>query len=96
MLLVLTFCAILLIHAAVNQKSGFIRLILYLATGLCAVFAFLSLERAAWLGGIFVTIGLVFLYPKTMFRLLIVGAIVMVVLGTGILSAHIGIIGRTI
>lgn len=86
--LILTFSAILLLHAAVNQKSGFIRLILFVATGLCAIFAFLSLERAAWLGGVFVTIGLIFLYPKTMFRLLIIGAIVSVILGAGILSTH--------
>ena len=89
--LILTFSAILLLHAAVNQKTGFIRLILFVATGLCAIFAFLSLERAAWLGGVLVTIGLVFLYPKTMFRLLIVGAIVMAVLGTGILSSHVAL-----
>jgi O-antigen ligase len=87
--LVLVFSAVLLIHAAVNHQSGFVRSIYFLATGLCAIFAFLSLERAAWLGGIFVTIGLFFVYPKTMLRILIIGSLVMVVLGAGILSAHI-------
>ncbi len=85
---VLTFSAILVIHAAVNQKSGLVRFILFLTTGICAFFAFLSLERAAWLGGILVTIGLVFLYPKTMLRLLIIGAMIIAILGTGILSMH--------
>jgi O-antigen ligase len=87
--LLLVFSATLLLHAAVNHKSGLIRWLLFLATGLCAIFAFLSLERAAWLGGILVTIGLVMLFPKTMLRLLAVGAVVMAILGTGILSTHL-------
>lgn len=65
-----------------------IRFILYIAIGLCAIFVFLSLERAAWLGGILVTIGLVILYPKVMVRLIVIGSIVMAILGTGILSTH--------
>jgi len=86
---VLTLCAIILFHAAVNRKSTPIRSLFYAVSGLCAIFIFLSLERAAWLGGIFVIIGLVILYPKVMVRLLIIGSIVMAILGTGILSTHI-------
>ncbi|MDD5369347.1 MAG: O-antigen ligase family protein, partial [Anaerolineaceae bacterium] len=84
----LTFSATLLIHAAVNHKSGLIRLFFFLAAGLCAIFVFLSLERAAWLGGVFVIVGLIYLYPKTMFRLLITGSIIVAGLGTGVLSTH--------
>lgn len=84
----LTFSGVILIHAAVNQKSKLIRLGFFLASGLCAIFAFLSLERAAWLGGVFVVIGLFLLYPKTMLRLTAVGVIAVAILGTGALSLH--------
>jgi O-antigen ligase len=89
--LMLTFSAILLVHAAVNEKSALNRLIFFLAVGFCALFAFLSLERASWLGGFFITVGLVFLFPKTMIRLLILCSIVAVILGAGILSAHVSL-----
>jgi teichuronic acid biosynthesis protein TuaE len=86
---ILTFSAAILVHAGVNRKPGWMRWIFFTAAGLCAIFAFLSLERAAWLGGIFVIIGLVILHPRTMLRLLTMGAILSAVLGTGILSAHL-------
>ena len=86
---ILTFAGMILIHSAVNRKSGLVRLGFLLATSLCAVFAFLSLERAAWLGGFFVTIGLMILYPKTMFRLILIGCIVIAIMANGILSSHI-------
>lgn len=87
--LMLTFSAIILVHAAVNEKSTLNRLIFFLTIGISALFAFLSLERASWLGGFFITIGLVKLFPKTMFRLLIIFSIVTVILGAGIFSAHV-------
>ncbi len=84
----LIFSATILIHAAVNHKSKLIRLILLLAAGSCAVFTILSLERAAWLGGVLVGIGLLFLYPRIMFRLVIISTIVMAVLGVEILATN--------
>jgi hypothetical protein len=89
--LLLIFSAILIIHGAVHRTTGLKRFILLLSAGMCAIFAFLSLERAVWLGGLFVTIGLVALYPKMMVRVLIIGAIVMGILGTGILSTHVAL-----
>lgn len=85
----LIFSAVLLIHGAANHKSGFVRTVFFLATGLCFAFVILSLERAAWLGVILVIIGLVIIYPKIMIRLLIIGSILMVILGAGILSTHV-------
>ncbi|HSM26095.1 MAG TPA: O-antigen ligase family protein [Anaerolineaceae bacterium] len=87
--LMLVFSAIILVHAAVNEKSTLNRLIFFLAIGICALFAFLSLERASWLGGFFVTVGLVILYPKTMIKLLIICSILAVILSAGIFSAHV-------
>ncbi len=89
--LLLVFCAVLLIQAAENKKSIIWRLIFYLITGVCALFAFLSFERAAWLGGVFVTIGLIYLFPKTILRLLLVGLILVIILSGGILSAHLSL-----
>jgi O-antigen ligase len=88
---VLAFSAALLIHMAANHKSGVIRLLLFSAAGLCGIFVFLSLERAAWVGGVLVILGLVAVYPKIMLRLLLIGALVMVVLGAGLLSTHLAL-----
>jgi O-antigen ligase len=88
---VLTFSGTLLIHSAVTRKSDLIRLGLLLVSSLCAIFAFLSLERAAWLGGIFVTIGLMIFYPRTMFRLIILASIVFSTFGIGILSTPLAL-----
>jgi O-antigen ligase len=82
------FCAIILIHAAVNDKSKVIRFLLLVAAGSSAVFTILSMERAAWLGGIFVGIGLLFLYPKIMFRFLIISTIVVAVVGVEIVATN--------
>jgi O-antigen ligase len=86
--LMLIFSATLLAHAAAHQKSGLLRWIFFMAMGLCAIFVFLSLERAAWLGGIMVTLGLLILYPRMMTRLLLVGGVVAILLGAGLLSTH--------
>jgi O-antigen ligase len=85
----LIFSAAILIHGAVNHRSGFIRTIFLLATSLCFAFTFLSLERAAWLGLVIVVIGLAVLYPKPVFRVLIIDSMVIAILGAGILFTHI-------
>lgn len=87
----LTFSAVILVHGAINRKSKPIRFLFFAASGLSAIFAFLSLERAVWLGGIFVVIGLFVLYPKTMLQLSLIGTIVMVMLGSGILATHLSL-----
>lgn len=84
----LAFSAVILIHAAANRKPDLIRLIFLLASGLSAVFVFLSLERAAWLAALFVIIGLVILYPRLILRSLAVGAVAVVLLGGGVLATH--------
>lgn len=88
---VLVLSAVILIHSGINQKSSLIRWASFVTAGICAIFAFLSLERAAWLGGVLVTIGLICLHPKVMLRLLLIGAFVMAILGTGILSSHLAL-----
>ena len=88
---VMVLSAVILIHSGINHKSSLFRWFSFVTAGVCAIFAFLSLERAAWLGGVLVTIGLICLYPKVMLRLLIIGALVMAVLGTGILSSHLAL-----
>jgi O-antigen ligase len=88
---VLTLCAVILIHGAVNQKSRLIRFIFFVTSCLCAIFVFFSFERAAWLAGVMVAIGLVFIYPKVIGRLFIIGSIVMLVLSMGFLSSHVSL-----
>jgi O-antigen ligase len=86
---VVAFCTVLLIQSAMHCKSQIIRLIFFVAGGVGFICIFLSLERAAWIAGIFVVFGLIFLFPKAMLRLAFIGLIIMAILGTSVLSTHV-------
>lgn len=88
---ILIFSTVLLIQGAIQRESRLLRFLFFAASGLSFIFVFLSLERAAWLGGVFVIIGLVFLFRRVMIRLILIGLIVMAVLGTGMLSSHVSL-----
>ncbi len=83
------FNAIILFQAAMKRQPDFIRTLFLVACGLSALCVFLSMERAVWLGGAAVILGLVFLYPKIMSRFVPVVLIAFVILGTGLLSDKI-------
>ena len=87
----LVFCALLLFQSAMKRKPGWVRYLFLLACGLCVIGVFFSMERAAWLSLALVLLGLLWIYPKPMIRILLVGGIVIVgLLAAGFLSKYIG------
>lgn len=85
----LIFCALLLLQYAVQGRSRLLRAVCLLTFGLTYLCVFLSFSRGAWLGGSLVLLGLMFVYPKVVVRLLAIGLTVMLVLGTTILAQQI-------
>jgi len=85
----LVFCAVILVNAAMQHKKGYVRLIFILVAGASFISVFISLSRGSWLAGLLVLLGLLVLYRKRMLRLILLGAIVMIILGAGFLSKHI-------
>jgi len=92
---VLGFCLCLLIHTTLDHKSGFVKFIFLLASVVCVVCIFLSMERAAWLALVLVLLGFSWLYPKIIWRFLLVAAVFLIVLGEIFFSKYSSrIIGR--
>jgi O-antigen ligase len=83
---VLIFCIGFLLFAAMNRKSDLIRILFLSICALSTVCIFLSMERAVWLAGIVVIIGLIFLYPRTFLRLSLIIGIVIIILWGGVLA----------
>lgn len=85
----LIFAGLLLLHGTLQMKQGWLR------TGFTFVFVFcvfgilISLSRASWIAGIFVILGLVYLYPKFMLRFSLVAVILSLLLGSIILPIYI-------
>ena len=78
---VLGFCLCLLIHTALDHKSGFVKFIFLIACVVSVVGIFLSMERAAWLAVMLVLLGFSWLYPKIIWRFLLVTAIFLIAVG---------------
>lgn len=85
---VLVFSIVLLFQAAMHRKPGLLRSILLFTSGLGAVCVFLSFSRGSWLGGLFVVAGLLVLFPKPTMRMAIILLVIMIVLGSGVLSSQ--------
>ncbi|PKN86659.1 MAG: hypothetical protein CVU46_07090 [Chloroflexi bacterium HGW-Chloroflexi-8] len=77
----LGFCICILFQAAMDQKSGLVRTIFIAMSGVSVIGIFLSMERAAWLAGALILVGLFWLYPKIMLRFLIISAVLLLFLG---------------
>ena len=89
----LIFCAMLLFHAAIQEKSRQIRLLFLLACVVSYVCVFISLERGSWLAGSLVLLGLFVLYPKVIPRFLLIAAVVIALTG-GLFSKQIALAGQ--
>jgi len=84
--LVLTFCLILVYHAAMNRKRGLVRAFLVLAFGLGMVCIFFTFTRSAWLAGTLVLLGLLYLYPKPTMSVISVVVPIMLILFASVLT----------
>jgi hypothetical protein len=84
----LMFFSLLLFHAAMTRRRVLHRLMLILASGLGAVGIFFSFSRGSWLAGLFLLIGLLFLYPKQVIRIAVVAVVLIAVLGGSLLVSQ--------
>jgi len=85
----LVFLGLLLYQYALNCRSRRTRSILLLAFGLAAFSVLLSFSRDSWLGGLAVLTGLLFIYPRTTFRLAVIFLLVISILGATVLGSEV-------
>ncbi len=85
----LVFSSFLLFHGAMQRKPGIVRTLYLVAFGLGVAGLLLAFSRGTWLGAIIASLGLFFLYPKTIMRVMVILVVIMVILGTGVLSDQI-------
>jgi O-antigen ligase len=84
----LVFAGLLVFHSALNRKHDMVRLSYWGAFVLGFLGVFLSFSRASWLSGLMIITGLLFLYPRAMARLIVVGLII-ALLGRGMFADQI-------
>ncbi len=86
----LAFGSLFAMHAGMNAKSGLIR-IAYIGAFLAGTYGiFISFTRSSWLGGLIGIAGLVYLYPRFMIRLILIGALVIGGVGGALFADQIG------
>ncbi len=82
----LIFFGLLLFQYALSNPSLWIRL-LYLSTFALALFCvFFTFSRGSWFAGVLVCLGLLFVYPKVIFRGAFLFALVVLLLSTSVLT----------
>jgi O-antigen ligase len=82
----LIFCGLLALHAGINRRSTLGRLAHLGTFALALVGVFMTFSRGSWLGGSLVLLGVIYLYPGLMLRVLVVAALVATLLGGNILA----------
>jgi O-antigen ligase len=82
----LIFSGVLSLHAALTTRPGIIQKLFVFVFLLSVYSVFATFSRAAWLAGILTAMGVIYLYPKFMFRLAIIGIPVVLVLFGAILT----------
>lgn len=80
---------LLMLQAAINRKGGWARTLLLLASGLAALGILLSFSRGSWIAAGLIIIGLQFLYPRTMIRMVAVLLITVAILASSILAPQL-------
>lgn len=85
----LVFSGLLVLYGAMNRKSGWIRFIFFSAFLLGMISVILSFSRGSWLSGIVVLLGLIYLYPRFMLRLILIMVIITIILSSGIIAEQI-------
>lgn len=83
---VLIFLMVFLFHDAMNRERGTVRIILVLTFGLGMVCILFTFTRSCWLAGLVVLLGLLFIYPKAIFSLILIVVPIMLILGGGMLA----------
>lgn len=82
----LIFLSLLLFQYAMTCRSRWLRVVLISAFGLAFFCVFLSFSRGSWVGGAMVLVGLLFVYPKVVIRVVAIVTIVTYMLGSSVLA----------
>ncbi len=82
----LIFFMVFLFYESMNRKRGVIRTILIVTFALAVVCIFFTFTRSCWLAGLLVLLGLLFMYPKPIFSLLLVVVPITLILGGSLLT----------
>jgi O-antigen ligase len=85
----LIFLSLLLFQYAINCESTKLRFVLLFTFGLALFCVSFSFSRGSWIGGLVVLVGLIFIYPKTVIRLVIVVAALAYILSSSILADEV-------
>lgn len=85
----LMVCMLFIYHEAMCRKSGLVRWLLILVFGAGLFCIFLTFTRGCWLASAPALLGLLVLYPKTMFPLLIATIVVGGVLSASVLADEV-------
>jgi len=88
---VLLFSGVLLLQSAVRSRSSVRRLGLIALFVLALYSVYMTFSRGSWLGALLVIVGLIFVYPKVMIRLLLFLAIIVAVLGGTLFSDQLSL-----
>jgi O-antigen ligase len=80
---------LLLFHAALNHRSGLIRIAYLFAFGFATIGVFISFSRGSWLGGLVVALALLLIYPKATVRMTVIVLTVMVILANSVMADHV-------
>jgi O-antigen ligase len=86
---VLMFCSVILITAAMNRKNDLIRVLYLLVSGVSFISVFISLERGSWLAGLLVLFALVIFHGKKLFKLILIGGFIVLILSFSLLSKQV-------
>jgi O-antigen ligase len=84
----LVLAGLLLYHLAVNCRSRPMRTLLLLTFLLAICGVFFTFSRGSWLGALMALAGLILIYPKSTFRLLLLFVLVCSILGISLLGGE--------
>jgi O-antigen ligase len=85
----LLFLALFLFQYATQAKSRLVQAGSFLLVGVAYFSVFFSFSRASWLGGLFIILGLLYLYPKTMVRLSAIAIVIVVIVAAPVLGHYV-------
>lgn len=85
----LIFLSMIVFHYGMQSRSRWVRWLMFATLSLAFFCVFFSFSRGSWLGGSLVLLGLLFLYPKVVFRIAVVVVALVLLLGNSVLADEI-------
>lgn len=85
----MVFCGLFLLQSALNQKSGWVRVLYLIAFAVAGFGVFMSFSRGAWAAGTLVILGLIFIDLKRIIQVALVVIPLVYVLASGPLAGQV-------